>query len=291
MPDDLAASLPYIKSLIEAFRIPILIMDGYEADDIIGTLAKRAEKHGLLTYMMTPDKDFGQLVSENIKMYKPAKAGEKAQIWGGVAEICERYSISTPEQLIDILGLWGGDASDNIPGVPGGIGEKTAAKLISTYGSIEKLLESTHELKGKQKENLENFAEQALQSKQLATIITEVPIDFDPEKLKLESPDMEKLQQLFDELEFKTFARRMFQDAQKQAQASDQQDLFSDLSSTELESFQEVEKQNIHSVRHDYVLVDDETAIKAVVAELIKEKKVFVLTQKPPPLTRILLNW
>lgn len=269
MPDDLAASLPYIKSLIEAFRIPILIMDGYEADDIIGTLAKRAEKHGLLTYMMTPDKDFGQLVSENIKMYKPAKAGEKAQIWG-VAEICERYSISTPEQLIDILGLWG-DASDNIPGVPG-IGEKTAAKLISTYGSIEKLLESTHELKGKQKENLENFAEQALQSKQLATIITEVPIDFDPEKLKLESPDMEKLQQLFDELEFKTFARRMFQDAQKQAQASDQQDLFSDLTSTELESFQEVEKQNIHSVRHDYVLVDDETAIKAVVAELIKVK-------------------
>ncbi len=102
MPDDLAASLPYIKSLIEAFRIPILIMDGYEADDIIGTLAKRAEKHGLFTYMMTPDKDFGQLVSENIKMYKPAKAGEKAQIWG-VSEVCERYSISTPEQLIDIL--------------------------------------------------------------------------------------------------------------------------------------------------------------------------------------------
>lgn len=269
MPDDLAASLPYIKSLIEAFRIPILIMDGYEADDIIGTLAKRAEKHGLFTYMMTPDKDFGQLVSENIKMYKPAKAGEKAQIWG-VDEICERYSISTPEQLIDILGLWG-DASDNIPGVPG-IGEKTAAKLIGTYGSIEKLLESTHELKGKQKENLENFAKQALQSKQLATIITEVPIDFDPEKLKLESPDMEKLQQLFDELEFKTFARRMFQDAQKQAQASDQQDLFSDLSSTELEGFQEVEKQNIHSVKHNYLLVDDETAIKAVVAELSKEK-------------------
>lgn len=271
MPDDLAASLPYIKALIEAFRIPILIMDGYEADDIIGTLAKRAEKHGLFTYMMTPDKDFGQLISENIKMYKPAKAGEKAQIWG-VAEICERYSIATPEQLIDILGLWG-DASDNIPGVPG-IGEKTAAKLISTYGSIEKLLESTHELKGKQKENLENFAEQALQSKQLATIIIDVPIDFDPEKLKLESPDMEKLQELFDELEFKTFARRMFQDAQKQAQAADQQDLFSDLSSDELESFQEVEKDTIHTIKHDYLLVDDEAAIKALVAELSKEKSI-----------------
>ncbi len=269
MPDDLAASLPYIKELIKAFRIPILIMDGYEADDIIGTLAKRAEKHGLFTYMMTPDKDFGQLVSENIKMYKPAKAGEKAQIWG-VAEICERYSIATPEQLIDILGLWG-DASDNIPGVPG-IGEKTAAKLISTYGSVEKLLESTHELKGKQKENLETFSEQALQSKQLATIILDVPIDFDPEKLKIESPDMEKLQELFEELEFKTFARRMFQDAQKQSQAADQQDLFSDLSSDELESFQEVEKQSIHTIKHDYLLVDDEVAIKALVAELSKEK-------------------
>ena len=269
MPDDLAASLPYIKELIKAFRIPILIMDGYEADDIIGTLAKRAEKHGLFTYMMTPDKDFGQLVSENIKMYKPAKAGEKAQIWG-VAEICERYSIATPEQLIDILGLWG-DASDNIPGVPG-IGEKTAAKLISTYGSVEKLLESTHELKGKQKENLETFYEQALQSKQLATIILDVPIDFDPEKLKIESPDMEKLQELFEELEFKTFARRMFQDAQKQSQAADQQDLFSDLSSDELESFQEVEKQSIHTIKHDYLLVDDEVAIKALVAELSKEK-------------------
>lgn len=269
MPDDLAASLPYIKALIEAFRIPILIMDGYEADDIIGTLAKRAEKHGLFTYMMTPDKDFGQLISENIKMYKPAKGGEKAQIVG-VAEICERYSIATPEQLIDILGLWG-DASDNIPGVPG-IGEKTAAKLISTYGSVEKLLEHTHELKGKQKENLENFAEQALQSKQLATIITDVPIDFEPEKLKLQSPDMEKLQELFDELEFKTFAKRMFQDAQKQSQVADQQDLFSDLSSEELESFQEVDKKTILTTKHDYQLVDDEAAIKALVAQLSNEK-------------------
>ena len=269
MPDDLAASLPYIKELITAFGIPILIMDGYEADDIIGTLAKKAEKHGLFTYMMTPDKDFGQLISENIKMYKPAKGGEKAEIVG-VAEICERYSIATPEQLIDILGLWG-DASDNIPGVPG-IGEKTAAKLISEYGSIEKLLKNTHELKGKQKENLENFADQALQSKQLATIITDVPIDFEPEKLKLESPDMEKLQQLFDELEFKTFAKRMLQDAQKQTQAADQQDLFSDLSSDELNSFQEVEKNTIHTTKHEYLLVDDEAAIKKLVEQLSKEK-------------------
>lgn len=269
MPDDLATSLPYIKALIEAFRIPVLIMDGYEADDIIGTLAKKAEQHGLFTYMMTSDKDFGQLVSENIKMYKPAKAGEKAQILG-VGEICKQYDIATPEQLIDILGLWG-DAADNIPGVPG-IGEKTAAKLISEYGSIEKLLESTHELKGKQKENLENFREQALQSKQLATIIIDVPIEFEPEKLKLGTPDMEKLQELFDELEFKTFAKRMFKDAQKQAESAEQQDLFSDLTTEELESFQEVEKHTIYTTKHDYKLVDDEAAIKDLVAQLGKEK-------------------
>ncbi|MDA3942261.1 MAG: DNA polymerase I [Bacteroidetes bacterium] len=271
MPDDLAASLPYIKTLIEAFRIPILILDGYEADDIIGTLAKKAEQHGLFTYMMTPDKDFGQLVSENIKMYKPAKFGEKAQIWGP-QEVCERYGIATPEQMIDILGLWG-DASDNIPGVPG-IGEKTAAKLISTYGSVEKLLASTSELKGKQKENLENFAAQALQSKQLATIITEVPLDFDAEALKVQSPDMEKLQELFDELEFRTFAKRMMQDAQKQAQAADQKDLFSELDSKDLDALQPAEKNTIATKDHNYLLVDDESSIIKLVEQLSKEKSI-----------------
>jgi len=145
MPEDLAASLPYIDRILKAFNIPLLGVEGYEADDVIGTLAKRAEKEGFLTYMMTPDKDFGQLVSENIFMYKPARMGNKAEVWG-VKEVCHRYGIKQPEQLIDILGLWG-DASDNIPGVPG-IGEKRAKELIATYGSIENLLQHTHELKG-----------------------------------------------------------------------------------------------------------------------------------------------
>lgn len=269
MPDDLAASIPYIKQIIEAFRIPILIMDGYEADDIIGTLAKQAEKDGFVTYMMTPDKDFGQLVSDHIYMYKPAKSGEDAQIWGP-KEVCERYGISKPEQMIDILGLWG-DASDNIPGVPG-IGEKTAAKLISEYGSIEKLLESTADLKGKQKENLENFADQARQSRQLATIITDVPIAFEAEKLKLESPDMEKLQELFEELEFRTFTRRMMQDAQQQAAADKQDDLFSQLDPDELSAMQSDEKQTIETVAHDYVLVQKIDDLKQLAQELSKQK-------------------
>ncbi len=269
MPDDLAASIPYIMQIIEAFRIPILIMDGYEADDIIGTLAKQAEKDGFVTYMMTPDKDFGQLVSDHIYMYKPAKSGEDAQIWGP-KEVCERYGISKPEQMIDILGLWG-DASDNIPGVPG-IGEKTAAKLISEYGSIEKLLESTADLKGKQKENLENFADQARQSRQLATIITDVPIAFEAEKLKLESPDMEKLQELFEELEFRTFTRRMMHDAHEQAAADKQDDLFSQLDPEELSAMQSDEKQTIETVEHDYVLAQKDEDLKQLVQELLKQK-------------------
>ncbi|MBG0781820.1 MAG: DNA polymerase I [Bacteroidales bacterium] len=269
MPDDLAASIPYIMQIIEAFRIPILIMDGYEADDIIGTLAKQAEKNGFVTFMMTPDKDFGQLVSDHIYMYKPAKSGEDAQIWGP-KEVCERYGISKPEQMIDILGLWG-DASDNIPGVPG-IGEKTAAKLISQYGSIEKLLENTADLKGKQKENLENFADQARQSRQLATIITDVPIAFEAEKLKLESPDMEKLQELFEELEFRTFTRRIMHDAQEQAAAAKQDDLFSQLDPEELLAMQSDEKQTIEIVEHDYEVVQKDDELKKLAEELLKQQ-------------------
>ena len=190
MPEDLAASIPFIVELIKGFNIPILSVDGYEADDVIGTLAKRAEKAGFTTFMMTPDKDFGQLVSENIFMYKPARMGNGAEVWG-INEVCERYQLENPLQMIDLLGLWG-DASDNIPGVPG-IGEKTAIKLIAEYGSMENLLDHTDELKGKLKENLERFTDQALQSKSLATIILDVPIEFNPEKLILEDPDFEKL--------------------------------------------------------------------------------------------------
>ncbi|MBN1339587.1 MAG: DNA polymerase I [Bacteroidales bacterium] len=209
MPEDLSASIPYIFRLIEGFNIPVLTLPGYEADDIIGTLAKKAEKMGFEVYMMTPDKDFGQLVSDHIFIYRPAKAGEKAEILGP-AEICEKYSIEKPEQLIDILGLWG-DASDNIPGIPG-IGEKRAKELIAGFGSIENMISNMDQLKGRIRENVEKFAAQGLQSKDLATIRIDSPIELEVEKLKTEAPDPERLRPLLDELEFRTFARRLFGD-------------------------------------------------------------------------------
>ena len=209
MPPDLRASIPYIIKIIEGFNIPIYAVEGFEADDVIGTLAKKAEKAGFLTYMMTPDKDFGQLVSDNIYIYKPAKFGDPAMVMGP-KEVCEKYGINTPEQLIDILGLWG-DAADNIPGIPG-VGEKTAAKFIQQYGSMEGLFEHVDDLKGKMKENVINFEEQGRMSKMLATINTDVPVEFDPDELKLKTPNIKELLAIFEELEFRTFAKKFVAD-------------------------------------------------------------------------------
>ena len=209
MPEDLATSIPLVKKLLEGFNIPILYVDGYEADDVIGTLAKQAEREGFETFMMTPDKDFAQLVSENIYMYKPARMGNKAEKLG-VKEVCEKFGIERPEQVIDILGLWG-DASDNIPGIPG-IGEKRAKELIAEFGSMEAIFENTDKLKGKMKENVENFQAQGLESKKLATIILDVPIEFEPDKLELNEPNADALKELFEELEFRNFAKRLFTD-------------------------------------------------------------------------------
>ena len=209
MPDDLRDAIPYIIRLIEGFNIPVYGVEGYEADDVIGTLSKKAEQQGFTTYMMTPDKDFGQLVTDKILLYKPAKFGEPAQVWGP-KEVCERYGIQEPKQLIDILGLWG-DAADNIPGIPG-IGEKTAAQLVQKYGSVENLIEHADELKGKQKENVIMFAEQGLMSKSLATINLEVPVKFNEEELRAKEPDLPMLMALFEELEFRTFAKRFLED-------------------------------------------------------------------------------
>lgn len=216
MPPDLKASIPYIIKIIKGFNIPIYAVEGYEADDIIGTLAKKAEKAGFITYMMTPDKDFGQLVSDNIFIYKPAKFKDPATIVG-VKEICEKYGIKNPTQLIDILGLWG-DAIDNIPGIPG-VGEKTASKFVQEYGSLEGLLEHTDDLKGKMKENVVNFADQGRMSKILATINTDVPIDFDPEDLKVKAPNIQELLEIFKELEFRTMAKRLVADYKVFAEA------------------------------------------------------------------------
>jgi DNA polymerase-1 len=206
MPEDIRSMIQPIKRIIEAFKVPILEVNGYEADDVIGTLAKIAEKKGYTTYMMTPDKDYGQLVSENTFIYKPGRGGNPAEILG-VKEVCEKFEVENPLQVIDILGLWG-DASDNIPGIPG-IGEKTAKTLIQNYGSLENLLEHAHELKGKQQENVINFADQGKISKMLATIITDLEVDFDEEALVMCDVDAEKVKEIFTELEFRNLARRV----------------------------------------------------------------------------------
>ena len=209
MPDDLRASIPYIIRLIEGFNIPIFAAEGYEADDVIGTLSRQAEQQGFVTYMMTPDKDFGQLVTDRILIYKPAKFGAPAQVWGP-KEVCERYGICEPKQLIDILGLWG-DASDNIPGIPG-IGEKNASLLVGKYGSLENLLDHADELKGKQRENVVQYADQGRLSKKLATILLDAPVTLDEEALRVKQPDADALLALFDELEFRTFKQRFIRE-------------------------------------------------------------------------------
>src|ERR1041385_5414327 len=180
MPEDLSAALPHVRRMLEAFRVPLLECDGYEADDIIGTLARRAEKEGFQTYMVTPDKDFGQLVDENTFLYRPSRQGDGVEIMG-IAEIRNRWGIERTEQVIDILALMG-DSVDNVPGVPG-VGEKTATKLIAQFGSVENLLARTGELKGKLNESLEKNREQALLSKKLVTLLCDAPCDCDLETL------------------------------------------------------------------------------------------------------------
>ncbi len=206
IPEDLAASIPYIIKIIEGFHIPVLFSHGYEADDVIGTLAKKAEKQGYTTYMMTPDKDYGQLVSDHIFIYKPARLGNGVEIMGP-AEVCKKWDITHVDQLIDILGLMG-DKVDNIPGIPG-VGEKTAIQLIKDFGSIENMLENTDKLKGKLKEKVEQNKDKAIQSKRLATIICDVPIEFDEQALLMEQPDKEALKALFNELEFRRLAEQL----------------------------------------------------------------------------------
>ena len=206
MPEDIRSMIDPIKNLIRSFNIEVVEVAGYEADDDIGALCKMAEKKGFSTYMMTPDKDYAQLVSENSFIYKPGRGGAPPQILG-VQEVQEKFGVDNPLQVIDILGLWG-DAADNIPGIPG-IGEKTSKILVSKYGSIEGLIENAEELKGKQKENVIAFAKQGLLSKKLATIITDIDLPFDEEKLKVKPVDKEKLKASFTDLEFRTLGKRI----------------------------------------------------------------------------------
>ncbi|MEL7585226.1 MAG: DNA polymerase I [Prolixibacteraceae bacterium] len=206
MPEDLQKAIPWIRRIIEAYHIPILELSGFEADDVIGTLAKKAEQTGYKVFMMTPDKDYAQLVSENIFMYKPGRGTDDNEIWG-IPEVKKKFEIENPLQVIDILALMG-DTSDNIPGCPG-IGPKNAMKLIAEYHSIEGLYEHIDELKGKQKENLIEYEKQVRISKELATIILNVPVDFDEKTLVQEEPDWGKLKEIFTELEFRTLAQKL----------------------------------------------------------------------------------
>lgn len=206
MPEDIRSMIQPIKRIVEAFNIPRLEVTGFEADDVIGTIAWKAEKEGFITYMMTPDKDYAQLVTEKCLIYKPGRGGNPAEIMG-VKEVCEKFEVENPLQVIDILGLWG-DASDNIPGIPG-IGEKIAKQLIKTYGSVENLIDNVDQLKGKQQENVRNFADQGRVSKMLATIITDVEIEFDEKALLAEPVDADKIREVFTELEFVTLAKRI----------------------------------------------------------------------------------
>ncbi|MBC8083724.1 MAG: DNA polymerase I, partial [Hymenobacter sp.] len=218
MPEDIGLAIPYIKQIIKAFHIPILMVEGFEADDVIGTLAQRAEAQGFAVFMMTPDKDYCQLVTEQIKIYRPAFMGNAAEVLD-VPHVLARFEIERVEQVIDILGLQG-DASDNIPGIPG-IGEKTAKSLIQQFGSIENLIANSDQLKGKQQENVRNFAEQGLMSKELATIHVNVPIEFEAEKLVLDRPDEAQLRALFDDLEFRQLAARILGGGDREQMAGD----------------------------------------------------------------------
>jgi DNA polymerase-1 len=272
MPEDLRAALPYVKQLIEAFNIPMVVYGGFEADDLIGTLAKQAEKKGFQTFMMTPDKDFAQLVSDNIFMYRPGRGGNPAEKWG-IPEVCAKFEIDDPLKVIDILGLWG-DAVDNIPGIPG-IGEKTSKILVAKYGSVEGLIAHSHELKGKQKENVINFAEQGLLSKKLATIVLDAPVEIDEEAYKVQSPDRDKILELFSEMEFRNLTKRVLGEdvtIKQQVAVGDQIDMFAtplDEAKSEL-----AEVQTIDDVKPSYELIDSVEG-RAKVSALLNDSKCF----------------
>jgi len=284
MPEDLSKALPYIFKLVLGFNIPLITSDGYEADDIIGTLAKKAEQKGYQVYCMTPDKDFGQLVSPNIHIYKPARMGNDMEILG-VKEILAKWEIEHVHQVIDILGLWG-DAVDGIPGIPG-IGEKTAKTLIKQYGSVEEIIAHSHELKGKMRENVEAFAEQGLMSKRLATINLNVPVELDEAGLEMCAPSKDLLEPLFAELEFRTLGRRVFGDdfsVTEMKSVSIQTDLFGnevatgrttmtvDIADIGQPETPAAPSKNIDTVQHEYHLADTFEK-RAELIKLLKQQK------------------
>lgn len=272
-PEDIKKSIPWIKAIIEAFRIPTIEIPGYEADDTIGTLAKKAAKEGYTVYMMTPDKDFGQLVEENIFMYKPGRNGGDIEIMGP-KEICNKYGIERPEQVIDILGLMG-DAVDNIPGIPG-VGEKTAMKFVQAYGSVEGLYDHTDELKGKMQEKVIAGKESAYMSKMLATIILDVPVELDEKDLIREEPNIEKLVEIFTELEFRTLSKRILgEEIIVNRNSESQLDLFN-MNDTGAEESTVVQSdlKTIDNANATYLLVESKEEREKLIADLSRQASV-----------------
>ena len=298
IPEDLALAIPDVVKICEAFNISVIAMDGFEADDVIGTLAKKAEQKGFETFMMTPDKDYGQLVDEHTFIYKPARFGVGAEVLG-VAEICKRWVIERVDQVIDILGLMG-DKVDNIPGIPG-VGEKTAMLLVKQFGSIENLLKHTDELKGKLKEKVEGNKDKAIQSKRLATIITNVPVKTNLDQLDVKDWNKEALKELFAELEFRrlgeqiglttltqsTSAKAISEKAKKTVAGKQSSLFFTNAPETTIAHSLEVEEsgtggngefvgaathQTIHEVKHAYQLADTKEKRKKLIADLQKQK-------------------
>lgn len=266
MPEDLRQSIPYIKELIEAFNIPVIELDGYEADDVIGTLANKTKDKGYQVYMMTPDKDYAQLVTEDVFVYKPGRSGNEAEIWD-TDKVKEKFKVG-PDKIIDLLGLMG-DSSDNIPGCPG-IGPKGAEKLIAKYGSIEGIYENIEDLKGKQKENLIEFKDQILLSKKLATIIVDAPIDLDEVRLTKEEADKEKIAELFTRLEFKTMINRVFETKQPKTNQPVQGSLFDEPVPETVQNTLET----IDTVNPEYVLVKTKEEQNELVNNLQKYSEI-----------------
>jgi len=266
MPEDIRKSIPYIRKIIEAFNIPIIEKEGFEADDVIGTLAKKAEKNGYTTFMMTPDKDYAQLVSDNIFMFKPGKSGGDAEVWG-LNEVKENFGIERAEQVIDILGLMG-DSADNIPGCPG-VGPKSAQKLISEFESIDGIYQNTDKLKGKQKEKLIEFEDQVRLSKELATIILDVPIEFNTKNLTREEFNKEALISLFEDLEFRTIIQRLNL-KETPPEPSVQGSLF-DMGTVETAT--NAKLNTLETVPHQYYLVENEMQRASLRAELSVQKE------------------
>ncbi len=268
-PEDIKRSVPIIKSILEAYHIPILQVDGFEADDIIGTIATMAGRQGMDTYMLTPDKDYGQLVGPNIFMYRPRHGGGYETL--GTEEICAKYGITTPLQVIDLLALMG-DSADNFPGCPG-VGEKTAAKLINTFGSVENLIANTDKLKGKQKEKVEGAVEDIKISKFLATIRTDVPVPFTLDDLKMKQPDQDKLEEIFGELEFKSFSNRVLKKSkQTPTKSNGELDLFAENTGDCEEADKKTNFESIKTTAHSYQLVDTEEKLKVLYSILLTNR-------------------